>query len=164
MPDSITDLLDQLRRRGDEEEAILALGLLLETRHPDQNRDLVAIVGEELANRRLKPGERRAAISGLAALLEGESVPSPLVVGVLWALGKTQQASAAWAAVSAIDRFLDDPQGEPVVRQALQVLMVSVDAPGVDAGAVRRALAAVAEISRDDLSVTASTLLNSIST
>jgi hypothetical protein len=140
---TVEDLLAAVRRGGAEaHEAALALGLLIEDRPPDDNAGVAAVVGGDLAARRLSPTELNAAVDGLISCLQDTDEPHPMAV---WALTKSYEPHAVPALIALLDRRIDDPRAVPLVYQALVgVLTTGLTMPEYreqSLAAVRRAAA-----------------------
>ena len=93
-------MIDELlaKVRAGESEAALTLGLLLEraARRPyDDVDDIVEMLAPEYADIVLTDAQAGAAIDGLAAYVQEETLPQPMAV---WALSKCGDERAAGAA------------------------------------------------------------------
>jgi hypothetical protein len=135
---TVEDLLAALRQGGAEtDEAVLALGILIEDRAPADDIALMPVVGEQIARRRLSPREHEAAVDGLLAYLQDAGKPHPMAV---WALAKSYELRTVPTLINLLDRHAADPRTEKVAYQALLGLVTA----GVNTGEYREsALAAI---------------------
>ena len=114
---TLEDLLAAVPQGGEEaQEAALALGLLIEDRPPADDAGLAAVVGRDLAARRLSPAERDAAVDGLLAYLRDTAEPHPMAV---WALTKSYEPRTVPALIALLERHVDNPRAAPLAYQAL---------------------------------------------
>ncbi|MEA2900087.1 MAG: hypothetical protein QOJ84_5702 [Bradyrhizobium sp.] len=114
---TVEGLLAKVLRGGTEaQEATLTLGLLIEDRPPADDAGLAVVIGPQLAELRLSPAERNAAVDGLLAYIRDTAEPSPTAI---WALTKSYEPRIVPVLIALLDRHGDDPHAAPLAYQAL---------------------------------------------
>jgi HEAT repeat protein len=136
----VTRYMEAIPRGGVEaHEAALALGLMIEREtvcrpSSDDDGGIRAILGDELADRRLSGPEVKEAVEALIKYVGETPEPHPTAV---WALTKGYDERALPHFINILDRFSADPEKEKLAYQALVGLSSFRDDPSLSA--VRRA-------------------------